>query len=282
MAEALIRIISDLHYGDRASAVSSLDQLCPLLDGTEVLLFNGDTGDTRPGPHPEHTRALRKEIQAFVQHAPAKVRFVTGNHDPDISQIHSRDLAGGEVFVTHGDLLFDNVVPWGNDAAVAGELVRQAREAHGDGALNLQQLLEIHRHAAKSIPQRHQSERHGLKYLIGFLRDTVWPINRIFRILRAWRETPRRAEALLDQHRPQARFIITGHVHRAGVWRLSGNRMLINTGSFCPPSGRLLVELTRDQLRVRQVDLRANRFHPGKIVAQFALTFPAEPVTPQS
>lgn len=281
VAETHIRIISDVHYGDRASAVHAIDQLDPLLEGTDLLVLNGDTGDIRPGPYPEHTEAVQTTFQAWEQRHPAKVRFISGNHDPYISHQHSVDFAGGAVFVTHGDLLFDDIVPWGNDAAMAAAWVQDGRQALGNGPHHLQQLLEVHRQAAWKIPQRHQSERHGLKYLAGFLRDTVWPLDRTFRILRAWREAPRRAETLLDHHRPEARFLIIGHIHRPGIWRLSRDRVLINTGSFCPPSGPLLVELAAGQLRVRRIRRRSGSFHPGKVVAQFALTRDAKAVTPR-
>ena len=42
----LIRIFSDLHYGDRSSRLRRLDQLSPLLDGISRLILNGDTLDT--------------------------------------------------------------------------------------------------------------------------------------------------------------------------------------------------------------------------------------------
>jgi predicted phosphodiesterase len=272
VAEALTRIISDIHYGDRASAVTSLAQLAPLLAGTRTLICNGDTLDTRAGPYPEHTAHLRRDLTRFIQCAPAEVRLFTGNHDPDVSNQASADLAGGHVLVTHGDVLFDNLVPWGVDAMRAGELVSQARAACAAGSLDLARLLQIHRQAAAQIPQRHQAEPRSWKYLAGFLKDTIWPAPRALLILRAWQKTPGLAQSLLKTHRPQARFLVMGHTHRPGIWRRPDGRTIINTGSYCPPSGRLLVELTTHELLVRRVLLRGGDFHPGKIIAQFALT----------
>jgi UDP-2,3-diacylglucosamine pyrophosphatase LpxH len=133
-------------------------------------------------------------------------------------------------------------------------------------------LLQVHRQVAAQIPQRHQAEPHGWKYLAGFVRDTLWPLNRAYRILRAWQAMPRLAQTLLKTHRPQARFLIMGHTHRPGIWRLPGGLTLINTGSYCPPLGRLLVELTGRDLLVRRICIRRGDFHPGKVIAQFALT----------
>lgn len=272
MAQDVIRILSDLHYGDRASGIGTLPALTPLFDGASRVILNGDTLDTRPGPYPEHTAALRAEVSAhFAHHAPP-VTFLTGNHDPDFSDHHSLDLAGGRVFVTHGDILFDNLVPWGNDAALArqrvlAELVRLDAAARD----RLEDRLGAIRRAAFSIPQRHQAERHGLKYAAGFLSDTIWPPLRVLRVLRAWREAPARAARLTLRHRPQARFFIMGHIHRPGVWRTRGGLIVLNTGSFCPPLGTAAVDLTPDRITLRRVERGRGEFRLGATLADFAL-----------
>ncbi|MBC7369402.1 MAG: hypothetical protein H7343_21760, partial [Undibacterium sp.] len=42
LVPGLTRILSDLHYGDRASRLLSLGQLRPLLDGPDHVVLNGD------------------------------------------------------------------------------------------------------------------------------------------------------------------------------------------------------------------------------------------------
>ena len=108
-----IRILSDLHYGEHASRVRSLAQLRPLLDGATRLVVNGDTLDTRPGPDPDRTDRTKEEVRAFFDEVGAPVTFLTGNHDPDFSPNALADLAEGRVLVTHGDILFSDIVPWG-------------------------------------------------------------------------------------------------------------------------------------------------------------------------
>lgn len=272
MAASRIRIISDLHYADQASRVTELAQLAPLLDGTDQLICNGDTMDTRPGPEPATTVATLDALQSFVRAAGMPVNFITGNHDPDISDRHFALLAEGAVLLTHGDILYDSIVPWGRDAALAGEFVRELRNSAPTRPHNLLSLLEIHRDSARRIPQRHQAERDGLKYLAGFLGDTLWPLDRVWRILRAWRQMPGLAQGLLETHCPDTRFLIIGHTHRPGIWPLANGAVLINTGSFCPPTGRLLVDLTPKELLVRRIEQRRRDFHAGRVIARFALT----------
>lgn len=271
MAQSLTRIISDLHYGDKASLVKDLGQIAPLLDGASRVLFNGDTLDTRPGPAPDHTARIVEELQTFTRQSPAEFVLLTGNHDPDISPHHFLELPGG-LFVTHGDIVFDNIVPWGRDALVAGTLVNAERNGIHDSVDKLARLLGAHRRACAAIPQRHQAERHGLRYLSSFLTDTLWPPQRVWHILESWRTFPYRARRLLDEHRPQARFMISGHTHWPGIWHQPDGRIILNTGSYCPPCGQLLIEFDDEHLFVRHVRRKGGDFYPGRVVAEFALT----------
>jgi predicted phosphodiesterase len=268
----VIRILSDLHYGDRGSRIRSLPALRPLFESAASLVLNGDTIDTRPGPTPAATLALRAETLDFFQHSAPPVTFLTGNHDPDLSTRHTLDLAGGEIFLTHGDIIFEDLVPWGQDAP----LVRQriAEELAGLTPAERDELgprLALYRRVAASIPQRHQSERNGLKYTVSFLKDTVWPPLRILRVLRAWRRAPGLAAALTRRHRPSANFAIIGHIHRPGFWRMPNGVTVINTGSFCPPLGGWLADVTPGRLTLRSIVPRHDEFRPGPVMAEFPL-----------
>lgn len=280
LAHDVIRILSDLHYGDRASRIGSLPALAPLLDGVSRLLLNGDTLDTRPSAQPAATAALRAEVTEFFTRQTPPATLLTGNHDPDISTHHALEFAGGQILVTHGDILFDDIVPWGRDAAVsrrrvAAELARLGPEPRH----RLANRLVAHRRAAAGIPQRHQAERHGLRYLLGFAADTVWPPQRILRVLRAWHETPCRASILVQQHRPRVRFFVMGHVHRPGIWRRADGLVVLNTGSFCRPLGVAAIDLTPQGLVLRRIEQRRGEFRPGPALAEFALADAWEPAT---
>jgi predicted phosphodiesterase len=267
-APPLIRIISDLHYGDRSGRIKDLAGLGPLVPEAGELVLNGDTLDTRPGYETVAGRR-RAEVLAFVGQCLVPVRLLTGNHDPDISPDHWHELAGGQVLVTHGDIAFEDIVPWGRDAALARQLVAAARRELPDASLA--SLLAAHRRAAATIPQQHQSEPHLGRYLRSFLRDTFWPPSRIPCILRAWAEHPGRMARLIRPERAAARFIIVGHTHRPGFWRLPGGLVVINTGSFCPPLGPRLVEVAPDHVSLRHIVLRRGEARPAGTLAEFAL-----------
>jgi predicted phosphodiesterase len=268
----LTRIISDLHFGDRASRVHRLDQLAPLLAGVSHLVLNGDTLDTRPSADPLHAEQCRAAVAGFFPRHVGRVTFVTGNHDADFSPHHHLDLAGGAVFATHGDILFDDLVPWSQDARAAGRHIKEELHRLPPGRrLELDPRLAVFRRVAMAIPQRHQSEKNRLRYALQYLADTVWPPHRVFLVIHAWRVMPARAATLLRRHRPQARFIVTGHTHRAGLWHMPDGIVVINTGSFTLPIGACAVDLTAGTLTVRRIDLRADRFAPGAIIAAFPL-----------
>lgn len=267
----VIRILSDLHYGDRGSRIRSLPSLTPLFQDATSLVLNGDTLDTRPGPDPAATSALRAEMRQFFDHSAPPTTFLTGNHDPDYSTQHTLDLAGGQVFVTHGDIIFDDLVPWSQDAPfirqrLAAELALLSPEERDQ----LDPRLAAYRRVAATIPQRHQSERNRFKYSFGFMKDTVWPPARILRVLRAWRRGPGLAANLTRRYRPQARFAIIGHIHHSGFWRREGVTVL-NTGSFCPPLSGCVIDVTADHVTLRRIIEKRGDFRLGATVKEFAL-----------
>ena len=272
VAGELIRIFSDVHYGDRVSRVRSLAQLRPLLDGVTHLVLNGDTFDTRPSPTSELTAQQRTEVLAFFPGEVPRVTFLTGNHDPDFSPQHTLDLADGKFFVMHGDILHDDIVPWSQDAPLIRPQIAAALAALPAAERDqLAARFAVWRRVAAGIPQRHQSETRGLRYAVQFARDTVWPPSRVWRILRAWRGEPARAAAFVRAHRPAAKFIAVGHTHRPGFWRTAAGLTVINTGSFCRPLGGCTIDLVDDRVTVRRIELRGGEFHAGETLAEFSL-----------
>ena len=271
-----IRILSDVHYGDRASRVRRLAQLTPLMADVAGVVFNGDTLDTRPGPRPEHTATCRAEVLAFGAAAARRVKFLTGNHDPDFSPDHTLDLNNGEIFVIHGDVLFDDIVPWGRDARQIRAKIRATLgpTAADRAPLPLHERIAIWRAVAHSIPQRHQSEPHPIKYAVRFLADTVWPPDRFLKIFDAWRREPVLATALARAQRPAARYVLLGHTHRPAIRQVPGGPVIVNTGSFTAPFGGYAVDILPATLRVRRIEERRGEFRPGRVIAEFPLANP--------
>jgi predicted phosphodiesterase len=279
--ETITRILSDVHYGDHSSRVKSLAQLLPLTEGVGHLVLNGDMLDTRQGPNPAHTEACRADVRQFIAQVKAPITFLSGNHDPDYTDRHALDLSHGQVFVVHGDILFDSITPWGHDAEPIRQKVRAGLAALPPGADQvLEERIRVFRQVAASIRQRHQAERHLLKYVYRFVTDTIWPPHSAMSMLRAWRDLPQLASELTQRHRPRAKFTIVGHTHRPGIWTPQGGVTVINTGSFSLPFGGQMVDLIDRQLTVRRYGMKRGDFHPGPVIAEFALA-PAEAIPHQ-
>lgn len=269
---APLRIFSDLHFGDRASTLVRLGDLEGLFEGAESCLFNGDTLDTRPGPNPEHTARIKDEVRDFFSRLALPCHFLTGNHDPDVSELHALDLANGAVFVTHGDIIFKDIVPWGRDVTlVRAKLEKQLADLSPEDRERFEARIHAYRKTAAQIPQRHQAERDPWKYALGYLKDTVWPPSRAWRILNTWRKTPAYAETLLNKHRPGSRFFVMGHTHRAGSWTRPSGIVVLNTGSFCHPFDAAVIDLFPDHLELRQIKRKGRGFCLGKRLATHAL-----------
>lgn len=272
MSNAFTRIFSDLHYGDRASSLKSLAALRPLLEEPSALLLNGDTLDTRPSTTPDQTAALRHEVLTFFAQLSQPVTFLTGNHDPDLSAVSFVELAQRQVLVTHGDILFEDMVPWGCDAPMLRQrIAEELNRLPSDEREAFEPRLRAYRRAASTIPQRHQSEKDPLKYLIGFLSDTIWPPTRVLHVLRAWREATERAAATVKKHHLPAKFFVMGHTHRLGVTRAASGLVVINTGSFCPPSGAGVVDVSAEKICLRELSRIRGEFRIGRTWAEIAL-----------
>ncbi|HSY54549.1 MAG TPA: metallophosphoesterase [Opitutaceae bacterium] len=282
MTTGILRIFSDLHIGDRGCRVRALAQLTPLFDGADVLVFNGDSLDTRPGPVHLPAAALaavnaatavqRAGFLDFLAHHAPPTTLLTGNHDPDISTQHSLDLANGQVFVTHGDLFFDNIVPWSRDRPIIRKLLARELAQHAPTEhMQLESRLATFRRVCAGVPQRHHSERNPFRYTFGVLADIAWP-TRTLAILRAWHETPTLAAAFLRTQRPQARFLVMGHTHRPGIAHAPGGLTVINTGSFCVPAANpCVVDITTQKITLRRVVIRGGALRFGETLATFAL-----------
>lgn len=268
-AGAMLRILSDLHLFDARTQLRELTQLEPLLAGVRTLVLNGDTCEMRCHFAPEQLEALRGFLAARVP----EVAFVTGNHDPDISDVHEYLAADGRVWVTHGDVCFDDFTPWSRHAApLRREIAAQlAREPRADFS-RLDVRLRIARHVARTEADVPDLATGGWRSQARWVWQTFFPPRQVLAMLRCWRELPRRAAVLAREQRPMAQVVVTGHVHFPGVWPMPGGPVVINTGSFLRPLGGNLVDIAGEHVVVRRIERGQGGFQAGKLLAQIPLT----------
>lgn len=272
MAASFIRIVSDVHFGDRFSRVQSIDELSPLLDGPSGLVLNGDTLDTRTGPDPAGTARSLEAVRGFAAKAPVPVSLLTGNHDPDVSASHMGEFSEGRVLAVHGDILYDAIVPWAKDAPrIRSRIIAALAAIPEDRSRTLEGRLEAFRKVCATLPQTHQSERNPLRYAAGLASNTVWPPTKAVQMFRAWSELPERAGGLAARHRPQARVVVVGHTHRPGVWKSSSGVTVVNTGSFCRPFGGIAADVYGSSVEVRRLEHGRLGFRAGKLLKNIPL-----------
>jgi len=270
--EEPIRILSDLHYGHPASIIEHPEQLAPMFREAKTVIFNGDTVELRylRGRRIGMRNSLRmKEVCEANEARPV---FINGNHDPMLSELSHADLADGAVLVTHGDLLFHQLSPWSSDAGIIGKAhTRELADMEEDAFLDFEKRLKASKRAALSIElHRPRMRRDRLSIFRTVLRE-CWPPWRPFQVFRCWAITPARAVALARVFRPRARFILIGHTHFSGCWR-RGPRMVINTGSFLPFSGRMAVDIAGGTLTIRPILLERGVFKAGAPMMQYPTT----------
>jgi UDP-2,3-diacylglucosamine pyrophosphatase LpxH len=270
--EEPIRIVSDLHFGHPASIIDQPSQLIPLLAEAKTVIFNGDTVELRylKGRRVGmHNAGLMRDT---CREAGVRPIFINGNHDPILSELCHVDLADGAVLVTHGDLLFHDISPWSHESEIIGEAhSRELASLDEDAFLDFEKRLKASKRAALSIELRKSRlHRDNLSAIRTVLRE-CWPPWRPLQIFHSWAVTPAKAEALARVFRPRARFILIGHTHFSGCFR-RGPRMIINTGSFLPLSGRMTVDLHGGKLIVRPIVHERGFFKAGAPLMEFAAT----------
>ena len=266
-----IRILSDIHFGHPGCRVQGVQGLRPLLEGAGTAIFNGDTFEYKKLKMRPVIDQLRVDLEALCDEIGVRYVYVTGNHDSQLSANHYFDLEGGKVFLTHGDLLYDDVSPWSqliDSIHEERDLVRAEFPQHYLADLDLRLA------AAKRIAFRSKVRKVGGRQgFIGRVRSVLWeswPPRRPVKILQTWARSHHIAHTLRDQFRPDAEFMIIGHTHRALVHR-AGGKYVINTGAFLPISKAYLVELGNDELRVVECTPRSGSCEFGREVARFEL-----------
>lgn len=266
-----LRILSDLHLGHPASRIEAAEQLSGLLDGVATLVVNGDTNEQRCPAWRERADALWQDFQRLAESHGVDLVRIRGNHDPLDSELDCLELAGGAVFVTHGDALFRHISPWSPKVMrlrkEMDEVWADADEESMEGRFSATHRCRLLKPASRD----EIDELHKIGPLMVPLR-LLWPPQRVPLMLWSWWVAPGLAAEFCARFRPEARFVIYGHTHLKGSW-MRGGRRVINTGGYVSIGSRSLVELNDGKLRVMKVlrDSESGNYRIGKQTGCFDL-----------
>ncbi|MEO1237911.1 MAG: metallophosphoesterase [Planctomycetota bacterium] len=288
-----IVVLSDTHLSTAGRGAGSAAALRPLWDGADECVINGDVAEIAD----EKLRGpAARQVVELLEYAEAdgvKLTFISGNHDPLLTDRRYLRLAGGEVFLTHGDILHPAISPWTDHA-------KHLQQLHADAVLSLDpaKAREMdHRLAAcqhaSVIHWDHPRPRNlSRRSRYPRVRRRAETALKAAKALYYWSTIPRRAMGFARRFAPESRFFVFGHIHRAGVWvdrsaeaveqvgRLAGaarpipggGRVIINTGAYQTPRNPRAVVIEGDRLSVWPVmyDLAGHRFGT-KAIAEFGL-----------
>jgi predicted phosphodiesterase len=267
----MLRILSDLHLFDGACRIRELRELDPLLEGVDTLLINGDLCDTQVVATADQVA----EIKSYFATRVPSVILITGNHDPDISEVHEQLVADGRVWVTHGDVFFPDATPW---SAILPEIRRRIAIVRAqDPTVAFDQIetrLRVFRQISHGLPMKWDLRRRDpLTRMRRLLWDLGSPL-RVQAVLRAWQSAPHLAAGLAAQQRASAQVVVFGHIHRPSIHH-RGGRVIINTGAFAGPLGAWAVDVEEDAIHIHETERRRSTWRIGSQRAALPLTAPS-------
>ena len=265
-----IRILSDLHLAHPGSRISDPQQIAPLLDGVGAVVFNGDTIEERMKRFSALGSQHLETLRTMCKERDLDVHLIRGNHAPYTPPLGSLDLCGGQVFVTHGDVIYPDVSPWSRSVASARAALEQIEKDYPpDYRDDLEQSLEVSRRVTMEMQVCRPSKRAGLAGKLKTVLSQAWPPTRPLTILKVWTGAARAAETL-SRYRPEAKVFLVGHTHRTFIHRRAG-RVFVNTGAFLPMSSAWAVDILDAQVQVREIRERAGEFVLGKVIGEVEL-----------
>lgn len=264
-----IRILSDIHLGHDACALKDVREIRPLLEGAGTIIFNGDTAEIR---------AKRLQARAFDENAKLaalleelgieRTLYITGNHDPRVSEDHHVDLCQGKLLVTHGDFLFRYVSPWSKKLRHCRPSIDALLEQCDAERLatDFDYRLEVTRQCCDILEVLDMRFSKSLWGMTRYVGQEIWPPTRLLTILDVWLRSPRLMASALERYRPQARAVVFGHIHRSGIWRKRG-RLLVNTGAFLTMTKSTVAEVKGGELQVHKVNRNGREWRLEKPVS---------------
>ena len=261
-------ILSDTHLGKPGRGAKSVDALRPLWEGASEVIVNGDVAEVHDAEFRCEAARMVVRLNEYCEADNVQVTLLSGNHDPLITDRRFLRLLGGEVFVTHGDILHPAISPW-----IAERKLMKALHEDALAALDPSMRDQIDAQAAAAqIAELKKWDWHAEH---DHERPPKWKRmlslgKKVPKILWYWHTLPRVASRFAAKHVPECRFFIFGHIHRSGIWQLGG-RTIINTGSYDFPSKPRGVVIEAGELRVHPIQLRSDVYTFGEPLRVFAL-----------
>lgn len=272
-----IVILSDMHFG-RTNVQPS--QLRPLWQGADRLIINGDVAELADQGLRGAAARMVVELRDTCEADGVDVTLLSGNHDPMISDIRYLRLFGGDVFITHGDVLHPAISPWTSHRKQYQRLQAQTYAKLDPRSSNFEDRLATSQYAshflwdhfASHVPapaDGNESSTGRRSIPSRFRRYCAMNLQRMDKVARAlwyWRDIPQRAIRFARWQAPECRFFIFGHIHRSGIWHDHG-RVIINTGAYAFPARPHAVVIDHAQLSVHRLRLHDGvyRFDNGAI-----------------
>ena len=276
----MIRVLSDLHWGHKASLIKSSESLEGLVCEADKVIFNGDTLEQKFEDSPSHIKKplpSLAQFRALLEEWDVEPIFLTGNHDPRISNAHYCELNGGEILVTHGDAIFQSVAPWSSTKKILENAVKRGLASRSK-TQSFYSYLQVFKDASleeRALLKDYDPTVWGEIRI--FLRQ-AWPPTRTLKILKCWQEAPEKAIELVNQFHKTPRFIVIGHTHKPDITRI-GSTTVINTGSFLPWPGAIALDLDSDGLTARKIIARSGRFSTDDIISHFEVPIDLDSLT---
>ena len=276
----MIRVLSDLHWGHKASLIKASESLEGLVREADKVIFNGDTLEQKFEDSPSR---LKKPLPSLAQFRDLLEKwdiepiFLTGNHDPCISNAHYCELNSGEILVTHGDAIFRSVAPWSSNKKILENAVKRGL-ARSTATQSFYSYLQMFKDASleeHALVQDYDPTVWGKIQI--FLRQ-AWPPTRALTILKCWQEAPEKAVEFVNKFGKTPQFLIIGHTHKPNITKL-GSTTVINTGSFLPRPGATALDIDSDGLTARKIIKRKGRFSTDDIISRFEVPIDLDSLT---
>lgn len=294
-AHGRIVILSDTHLATPGRGAGPAAAVRALWRGADECIINGDVAEIADEKLRGPAARQVLELLDLAEADGVKLTFISGNHDPLLTDRRYLRLAEREIFLTHGDILHPAISPWTDHAKHLQRLHADAvLSLDPDKARDIDHQLAACQHASVMqwdhfVTQPHKPAAPGIaKRMLGccgldrqFERRSSQGV-KAFKAAYYWQTIPRRAMGFAQRFAPESRFFIFGHIHRAGVWvdrseaAPPGGRVIINTGAYQSPRNPRAVVVEGTALSVWPIvyDPAGHRF-AARPLKRYTLNSPA-------